>query len=77
MHLEILTPDKSLFSGEVSAVTLPGAAGEFQVLSNHAALVASLQSGIVRIKQSNGHDQSVSIEGGVVEVLNNSIVVLA
>jgi F-type H+-transporting ATPase subunit epsilon len=77
MHLEILTPDKSLFSGEVSAVTFPGASGEFQVLNNHAALVASLQAGMVQIKQQNGADQSVSIQGGVVEILNNAIVVLA
>jgi F-type H+-transporting ATPase subunit epsilon len=76
MHLDILTPDKTLFSGDVDAVTLPGSKGQFQVLPNHAALVSSLEKGKVRI-HSAGSEQQFEISGGVVEVLNNKIVVLA
>jgi F-type H+-transporting ATPase subunit epsilon len=76
MQLEILTPDKSLYSGEVEVVTLPGSNGQFQILKDHAALVASLGEGMIRIKTAKGEEQ-VAINGGVVEVLNNKIVVLA
>lgn len=76
MQLEILTPDKSLFSGEAEVITLPGSNGQFQILKDHAALVASLAEGVVKIKTANG-EEHVAIHGGVVEVLNNKIVVLA
>jgi F-type H+-transporting ATPase subunit epsilon len=76
MQLEILTPDKSLFSGEAEVVTLPGSNGQFQILKDHAALVASLAEGMVKIKTANGEEQ-IAIHGGVVEVLDNKIVVLA
>lgn len=76
MQLEIITPDKSLFSGEATAVTFPGTNGEFQILNNHAALVASLKGGTIQIKSNQG-DEQIVIKGGVVEVLNNKIVVMA
>ncbi len=76
MKLEILTPDKLLYSGETTAVTFPGTDGEFQILRDHAALVASLKAGNVKIKSAKGEEQ-IAISGGVVEVLNNKIVVLA
>ncbi|MES2778739.1 MAG: ATP synthase F1 subunit epsilon [Bacteroidota bacterium] len=76
MQLEILTPDKSLFSGSAESVTLPGADGRFQILRDHAALVASLAKGDIKIKTSQG-EEHIAINGGVVEVLNNKIVVLA
>jgi F-type H+-transporting ATPase subunit epsilon len=76
MQLEILTPDKSLFSGEVEMVTFPGTNGQFQILNNHAALVSSLAAGTINIKTAHG-EEKVTIGGGVVEVLNNKIIVLA
>ena len=76
MQLEILTPDKTVFSGEVDSVTLPGSGGQFQILKNHAALVSSLEKGNVKVKTNEGEKQ-FEITGGVVEVLNNKIVVLA
>lgn len=76
MQVEILTPDKALFSGEAEVVTLPGTNGQFQILNNHAALVSSLAAGTINIKTVKG-EEKVSISGGVVEVLNNKIVVLA
>lgn len=76
MLLEIVTPDKKVFEGEISSVTFTGSDGEFQVLSNHAPLISSLGKGPVRITAS-GKSEALIIDGGVVEVLNNNIIVLA
>ena len=76
MQLEILTPEKKIFEGDVSIVTFPGVDGSFQVLDNHAPLISLLQSGAVEFK-SNAGSQSVNISGGVVEVLKNKVIVLA
>lgn len=76
MHLTIITPDKQVFNGEVEMATFPGSDGSFQVLKNHAPLVSSLGKGDIsyRTKQTTAN---VYVEGGVVEVLNNNITVLA
>lgn len=76
MHLEIITPDKKIFAGEVSEASFPGANGSFQVLKNHAPLVSALSNGPVSFTTSSGQ-QSFLLEGGVVEVNNNRIMVLA
>jgi F-type H+-transporting ATPase subunit epsilon len=76
MNLEIITPDKKVFAGEANAVTLPGSEGQFQVLNNHAPLVSALDRGNVVI-DVNGVKQTLIIDGGVVEVLNNKVLVLA
>lgn len=75
MNLEIITPDKKVFSGEATAVTLPGVQGQFQILNNHAALVSTLGQGNV-VVEANGKE-TFTIDGGVVEVLNNNVLVLA
>lgn len=81
MYLEIMTPDESVFEGEVDSAIFPASDGYFQVLNDHAPLVSSIGSGDVKILKK--HDQKkpeeihFSIEGGVVEVLNNKILVLA
>jgi len=76
MLLEIVTPDQKVFEGEVNAVSFPGSDGEFQVLNSHAPLISSLGKGPVRISAA-GKDEELIIDGGVVEVLNNKIIVLA
>ncbi len=76
MHLEIITPDKSVFSGEVSIATFPGVKGSFQVLNNHAPLISTLERGRVIFRTTEG-ERSMVVDGGVVEVLNNNIIVLA
>jgi F-type H+-transporting ATPase subunit epsilon len=76
MHLEIITPDKKLFDGEVSVVTFPGSDGSFQVMNNHAPLVSLLGPGTVEYKTKENR-QEVRITGGVVEVLKNKVIVLA
>jgi F-type H+-transporting ATPase subunit epsilon len=76
MHLEILTPEKKFFDGEVSIVTFPGADGSFQVLDGHAPLISLLKEGILEYKGKEG-SQNLAISGGVVEVLKNKVIVLA
>jgi F-type H+-transporting ATPase subunit epsilon len=77
MHLEIITPDKKVYSGDVDAVKLPGAEGSFGILKNHAPIIATLKKGVVKITDTKKHVENVEINGGVVEVLNNKIIVLA
>lgn len=76
MTLEILTPDKKVFEGEVIAVTVPGTMGSFQILRDHAPIISTLEDGPVIIK-SKTDEQIFIIKGGVVEVLKNKIIVLA
>ena len=77
MQLEIVTPEANIYSGEVSYVQLPGSAGQFGVLNNHAPLITTLQKGQVKIKDDKEADQFFEIGGGVVEVLNNKVIILA
>ena len=72
MFLEIITPEKKVFSAEASVVTLPGVNGSFQIMNDHAALVSTLQKG-----ELIADKEVFQIEGGVVEVLNNKVLVLA
>jgi len=72
MFVEIITPDRKVYSGEASMVTLPGVNGSFQVLNDHAALVSTLASG-----ELSADKEVFQIEGGVVEVLNNRVLILA
>ena len=76
MHLEIITPEKKIFEGDVTIVTFPGSDGSFQVMNDHAPLVSLLKDGQVIYKSKESTEQ-VTITGGVVEVLKNKVIVLA
>ena len=76
MQLEILTPEKKVFEGEVTIVTFPGVNGSFQVMDNHAPLISLLNEGVVEYKSKDA-SAKLRILGGVVEVLNNKVIVLA
>lgn len=76
MKLEIITPEKQLFEGETDLVQLPGTDGLFEILNNHAPMIAALGEGKIKIANNNDF-QYIEIKGGVVEVLNNKIIVLA
>ncbi len=76
MTLEILTPEKSLYSGDVYGVQLPGIDGLFEVLNKHAPLVSALGKGNIKVLQSKTQTERFSIEGGFVEVLDNKTTVL-
>jgi F-type H+-transporting ATPase subunit epsilon len=77
MNLEILTPEKKLFSDDVYGVQLPGISGLFEVLEKHAPLVSALKAGRVKVlKDKSNHLAFFDIQSGFVEVLNNKVVVL-
>ena len=77
MNLEILTPEKKLFSGEVYGVQMPGINGSFEVLEKHAPLVSALRAGRIKVlKDKQNHFSFYDIQGGFVEVLANKVTVL-
>ena len=76
MTLDILTPDVKVFSGEVYGVNLPGALGSFEILDKHAPLVSNLGKGVITIRKTAKDAEKIVIDGGLVEVLNNKVVVL-
>jgi F-type H+-transporting ATPase subunit epsilon len=76
MTLEILTPERKIFSGEVYGVQLPGIDGLFEVLNHHAPLVSALKNGKLKILKDKNNFEHYSIQSGFVEVLNNKATVL-
>lgn len=75
--LEIVTPRKMAFKGEVTSFSAPGAIGGFQVLYNHAPLLSALQVGQVKLISADGGEQRFATSGGFVEVKDNHVVMLA
>ena len=76
MTLEILTPERKIFSGDVYGVQLPGISGLFEVLDKHAPLVSALKAGKLKILKDKNNHSLYNIQGGFVEVLNNKTTVL-
>lgn len=76
MHLEIVSPDKKVYSGEVSLVQLPGTQSSFEILKNHAHIISTLRKGTIRLVEPGGNEKSFEVHGGVVENRDNTIVVL-
>jgi len=77
MTLEIISPDESLFNGLVKLVQVPGVQSPFTVLNNHDSIISTLEKGKVRVVDENGITHFFDIQGGVVEVINNKITILA
>jgi F-type H+-transporting ATPase subunit epsilon len=77
MTLEILTPEKKIYSGEVYGVQLPGITGLFEVLDKHAPMVSALGKGNLKVLKEKNSFEHYTIQGGFVEVLNNKVTVLA
>ena len=76
MTLEILTPEKKLFSGEVYGIQVPGIDGLFEVLDRHAPIVSALTKGNLKVLRDKSTTTNYTIQGGFVEVLNNKATVL-
>lgn len=74
MTLEIITPEKVLFNGEVEYARLPGSKASFVVLNNHAPIISVLTEGVV-VWRSSGAEESVEVAGGFAEVKDNHITV--
>ena len=79
MKVEIVTPDQTLFTGDsVQLIQLPGIDGSFEILNNHAPLISILKEGKIKLRnKGEKEDQFFEIRGGVIEVLNNKVLVLA
>jgi len=91
MYLEIVSPEATLFAGEVTSVTVPGINGEFQMLQNHAPIVSLLQEGAVKVQgditieedfqnkftQGANGETVLAISSGTIELKDNKVIVLA
>ena len=77
MILEIITPEKKAFEGEVTSVKFPGISGGFEILNNHAPIISALEKGDIRVITADKKTENFAINGGVIEMQNNKIIVLA
>ena len=77
MNVEILTPDKKLFSGDAEYIDVPGQAGRTGILRNHAPLIAALKAGQVKVRDLEKKEHLFDIKGGIVEVRNDKVILLA
>ena len=77
LKLEILTPQKSIFSGYVESFTAPGTSGGFQILHDHAPFLTTITIGEVKVREADGNELLYSTSGGFVDVSNNTITFLA
>ena len=76
MKLQIITPDEELFSGEVNSIVIPGIDGLIGILNDHAPMVSSLKKGKIKVN-SEKEEKFFDVNGGVVEVLKNNVIILA
>lgn len=77
MKLQIITPDKELYKGDAKLVTVPGVDGSLGFLDNHAPLITVLKAGDVKVVHTDGKEELFPVKGGVVEVMKNTVLVLA
>jgi F-type H+-transporting ATPase subunit epsilon len=77
MTIEIVTPDTTIYEGDISLAQLPGLDGSFEILNNHSAMIAALKKGKVKVIDAKKATLFFEINGGVMEVLKNRILVLA
>ena len=76
MQLEILTPQKSVFSGGAKLVKVPGSKGSFEIMKNHAPIISTLTDGELKVETELGEWLRYRTSGGVVEVKKNHVVIL-
>ncbi len=87
MNIDILTPEKKLYTGTVKSVSVPGIEGDFQILDNHAPIVSTLKAGKIKLdtpqndtsnfEKSNDNLFEICIEGGIIEMNKDKIIILA
>ena len=89
MILEIISPEKIIFTGEVESVAVPGVNGEFEMLNNHAAIVSNLKKGVIKVYgnitlddtqkeifEKGDRGYNLDINSGTVEMKNNKVTAL-
>jgi len=77
VKLEIITPEKRLFDGNVKLVQVPGTKGSFEILKNHAPIISTLTQGTIKVITDTDQEQLIEIKTGIIEVKANNITVLA
>ncbi|MGE3646248.1 MAG: F0F1 ATP synthase subunit epsilon [Beijerinckiaceae bacterium] len=77
MHFELVSPEKLLFSGEVESVVVPATDGEFEVMKDHAPVMATLKPGIVQVNESASSKMRLFVRGGFADVSANGLTILA
>ncbi|OFY60534.1 MAG: ATP synthase F1 subunit epsilon [Bacteroidetes bacterium RBG_19FT_COMBO_42_10] len=77
MKIEIITPDKKVFEGDIKSIRVPGKKGSFQVLKDHAPIISTLDNGTVVMVDQDDNEKRYEIDGGVIEVKMNKIILLA
>ena len=77
MKVEIITPDRAVFTGEAEIVQLPGKDGSFEIMNNHAPIISVLQKGKIKIVDAEKKETFFEVNGGVIEVIKNKILILA
>lgn len=73
LHLKIISPERIVYDGPSSLVTVPGTMGAFQILQNHAPIISSLEEGLLSWDVAEGDRQQLQVKGGFVEVLHNVV----
>ncbi len=76
LHLEIITPEKTLFRGNIELVEVPGKRGRFTVMQNHAPIISSLDKGGIRVKDTNGQELNFDCQNGYLECSENKVSIL-
>ncbi len=77
MKIEIITPDRKVFEGDIKSIRVPGKKGSFQVLKDHAPIISTLDNGTVIMVDQEDREKRFEINGGVIEVKMNKIILLA
>jgi F-type H+-transporting ATPase subunit epsilon len=77
IHVDVVSAEESIFSGEAAFVILPGEAGELGIYPRHAPLITRIKPGVVRIRTAEGAEEHVFVAGGILEVQPRIVTVLA
>ncbi|MBI3347769.1 MAG: F0F1 ATP synthase subunit epsilon [Burkholderiales bacterium] len=77
LHVDVVSAEEQIFSGEAKFVALPGEAGELGILPKHTPLITRIKPGAVRIERPDGTEEFVFVAGGILEVQPNRVTVLA
>ena len=75
--LEIISPEKIIFSDNVNMATLPSYEGDMSILKNHISIITFLRPGLIKVKKSDNNFEDFFVEDGTIEYFNNSLVVLS
>lgn len=77
MKIEIITPDRKVYEGDIKSIRVPGKKGSFQVLKDHAPIISTLDKGTVIMVDQEDNEKRYEIDEGVIEVKMNKIILLA